>query len=107
GGPLRLLRPGPIEVEANTGSSGRIEAPGQLASHYSPSKPLRLDVSSGDPDEFLIGFGAVQGDVNLSPSSNLVEAAAKLFHLIHQADESSKPRIAVARVPDRGLGAAI
>src|SRR5206468_7233538 len=56
GGPLRLLRPGPIEVDAIQAASQRIEAPGQLASHYAPSKPLRLHASSAEPDEYLIGF---------------------------------------------------
>ena len=107
GGPLRLLRPGPIEVDAIQALSDRVEAPGQLASHYAPSKPLRLNASSAGPDEYLIGFGSVEGESNLSPSGDLVEAAARLFDLLHQADTSDKPRIAVAPVPDSGLGAAI
>jgi L-threonylcarbamoyladenylate synthase len=106
-GRLRLLRRGPIEVAADELSSGTIEAPGQLATHYAPSKPLRLNAASAEPDEYLIGFGAVAGDANLSPSSDLVEAAARLFDLLHQADASPKRRIAVAPVPDDGLGAAI
>ena len=106
-GPLRLLRPGPIEVDAEPNSNAKIEAPGQLASHYAPSKPLRLDVTSADADEFVIGFGNVSGGANLSPSGNLVEAAASLFDLLHEADASAKPRIAVAPIPDRGLGMAI
>ena len=105
---LRLLRRGPIEVpNAIASTSSAIEAPGQLASHYAPSKPLRLDVSDAAPDEFLIGFGAVEGDANLSPGGDLVEAAAHLFDLLHNADASDKTRIAVAPVPDEGLGAAI
>src|SRR5438270_7455364 len=107
GGPLRLLRAGPIEVDAMQAPSQRIEAPGQLASHYAASKPLRLNASSAEADEFLIGFGSIAGDANLSASGDLVEAAARLFDLLHQADASEKPRIAVALVPDRGLGAAI
>ena len=107
GGPLRLLRRGPIEIEAEAGPFDAIEAPGQLASHYAPSKPLRLGARTADSDEFLIGFGAVVGNVSLSPSGNLVEAAARLFDLLHKADASPKPRIAVTAVPDEGLGAAI
>jgi L-threonylcarbamoyladenylate synthase len=45
--------------------------------------------------------------LSLSPSSDLVEAASRLFDLLHEADESPKPRIAVAPVPDEGLGIAI
>jgi len=107
-GELRLLRRGPIEVEgARPASSGKVEAPGQLASHYAPSKPLRLNAADATADEYLIGFGPVEGDSNLSPTGDLVEAAAKLFGLLHEADSSAKPRIAVATVPDHGLGRAI
>ena len=107
GGPPRLLRRGPIEVVADLESGATIEAPGQLASHYAPSKPLRIDAATATNDEYLIGFGAVAGDSNLSPSGDLTEAAARLFDLLHQADASAKPRIAVAPIPDRGLGLAI
>ena len=107
GGPLRLLRPGPVAVDAAPVTGGKIEAPGQLASHYAPSKPLRLNAGSAHADEFLIGFGVIDGDVNFSRRGDLVEAAAQLFDLLHQADASPKPRIAVAPIPDEGLGAAI
>ena len=106
GGPLRLLRPGPIAVDAAADRRG-IEAPGQLPSHYAPSKPLRRDAADVSADEFLIGFGAVDGDASLSPTGDLIEAAAQLFDLLHQADASAKLRIAVAPVPEEGLGAAI
>jgi len=107
GGPLRLLRRGPIEVDAEAESGSAIEAPGQLASHYAPSKPLRLGAVRADWDEFLIGFGDIAGEANLSRSADLVEAAARLFDLLHDADASPKARIAVAPVPHEGLGAAI
>ena len=107
-GELRVLRRGPIEIAgAELVSDETIEAPGQLASHYAPSKPLRLNADEAAADEYLIGFGAVDGASNLSPSGDLVEAAARLFDLLHQADSSPKPRIAVAPVPGDGLGAAI
>ena len=107
GGPLRLLRPGPLEIAAEQADDGKIEAPGQLASHYAPSKPLRLNVTAASADEYLIGFGPIGGDANLSPSSDLIEAAARLFDLLHQADAAKKMRIAVAPVPDENLGKAI
>ena len=107
GGPLRLLRPGPVAVDAEYGPADQVEAPGQLVGHYAPSKPMQLNVTEAEPDQFLIGFGPVAGDVSLSASGNLVEAAARLFDLLHQADASAKPRIAVAPVPNDGLGEAI
>jgi L-threonylcarbamoyladenylate synthase len=108
GGPVRLLRRGPIEIAGALEETGKaIEAPGQLASHYAPSRPLRLNATDAARDEFLIGFGAIAGSANLSPSGDLVEAAAKLFDSLHVADASDRSRIAVAPVPKEGLGAAI
>jgi L-threonylcarbamoyladenylate synthase len=108
GGKLRLLRRGPMDIPgAELASGSGIEAPGQLASHYAPSKPLRLGATAAAGDEYLIGFGEIAGDSNLSPSGDLVEAASRLFDLLHQADASAKARIAVAPVPAAGLGAAI
>lgn len=107
GGTPRLLRPGPIEIYAEPVSGGKIESPGQLASHYAPSKPLRLGATSAEADEYLIGFGRIAGNSNLSKTGDLIEAAARLFELLHAADASPKPRIAIAPVPDEGLGAAI
>ena len=106
GGPLRLLRRGPIAIEAEEVTAG-IEAPGMLASHYAPSKPLRLDAAEAQEDEYLIGFGQVKGEVSLSERGDPIEAAARLFDLLHEADASPKPRIAVAPVPGDGLAAAI
>lgn len=107
GGPLRLLRPGPIQIDAEGSGSSTIEAPGQIALHYAPSKPVRLGATDAEYGEYLIGFGAVGGDSSLSPSGDLLEAAARLFELLHAADESEKARIAVAPVPDAGIGRAI
>ena len=107
GGELRLLRPGPVEIDAQLEPAGRIEAPGQLPSHYAPSKPVRLDCPTAGEGEYLIGFGAIEGDSNLSPDGNLIEAASKLFDLLHQAEASPMPRIGVAPVPEDGLGKAI
>jgi L-threonylcarbamoyladenylate synthase len=107
GGGLRLLRPGPVQVDVAQSTAAHIEAPGQLASHYAPSKPLRLDAVRAEPDEFLIGFGPVTGNVSLSPGGDLVEAAARLFDLLHQADSAPQLRIAVAPLPAHDLGGAI
>ena len=108
GGGLRLLRRGPIDLPDAIASTGAaIEAPGQMASHYAPSKPLRLNASNASPDEFLIGFADVAGHASLSPGGDLVEAASRLFDLLHDADASEMTAIAVAPVPEEGLGAAI
>lgn len=104
---LRLLRAGPIDLGLTLAETGPIEAPGQLASHYAPSKPLRLNATTAAPDEWLIGFGAVQGDTTLSADGDLIEAAAHLFDALHQAEDSPQPRIAIAPIPAGGLGDAI
>ena len=88
-------------------SPGKVTAPGQLATHYAPRKPLRLEATDANVDEWLIGFGPVTGDDTLSALGDPVEAAARLFDALHLADASLKPRIAVAPVPEDGIGAAI
>ncbi|MGZ8349293.1 MAG: L-threonylcarbamoyladenylate synthase [Allosphingosinicella sp.] len=106
-GELRLLRPGPIDLGLASGDLGNVEAPGQLASHYAPSRPLRLDATEAAADEWLIGFGDIAGDASLSRSGDLVEAAARLFDRLHEAEREDRARIAVAPVPRVGIGAAI
>jgi L-threonylcarbamoyladenylate synthase len=105
GGELRLLRPGPIDFGLEISTGGGVEAPGQLESHYAPSKPLRRGAHAAEPDEWLIGYSDVKGDDALGNS--LLEAAARLFDALHRAEASQKPRIAVAPVPEEGLGVAI
>ena len=114
-GEWQVLRPGPIAQDAlvallglpTATDSHQIEAPGQLASHYAPGKPVRLNARKAEPQEFLIGFGLVDGDVQLSATGDLAEAAAGLYAALHMAAASPKARIAVARIPDEGIGMAI
>lgn len=107
GGGLRLLRRGPLVIDAEETTDKKIEAPGQLSSHYAPRKPLRLDATEAEPDEFLIGYGTVKGDVSISERGDPVEAASKLFDLLYAADEAPQPRIAVAPIPGEAIAAAI
>ena len=115
-GAWQILRPGPIAADdiakilgcdPAAVTSAAIEAPGQLASHYAPGKPLRLGVVTAAPDEFLIGFGPVAGDLSLSPNGDLAAAAAGLYAALHAGAASAKPRIAVAPIPAEGIGMAI
>ncbi len=117
-GPATLLRPGGIPVEALEtalgaplvqADTGKITAPGQLASHYAPRGGVRINADHPEPGEVWVGFG-VPGDVlSLSVTGDLVEAAANLFHLLRQADDLAglSGRIAFGRIPDQGLGLAI
>lgn len=115
-GTWSLLRPGPIArqrlsailgADTEVAPRNNIEAPGQMASHYAPSKPLRLVATQATSDEFLIGFGEVVGDTSLSLTGDLAEAAARLYRCLHEADAAPHARIAVAPVPASGIGAAI
>ncbi len=112
----QILRPGPVTAEmimAVTGSDalvsagGSIEAPGQLASHYAPSKSLRLNAVAAETDEWHIGFGSIQGDDTLSVSGDLAQAASRLFAALHRADASDRGGIAVAPIAFEGIGVAI
>ena len=107
GGRVEVLRPGPVEIAGSARPGDSIEAPGQLASHYAPGKPLRLGADCAASDEFLVGFGPVAGDCSLSAAGDLGEAAARLYACLHEAAQAPQPRIAVAAVPKQGIGIAI
>ncbi|MFY8074715.1 MAG: L-threonylcarbamoyladenylate synthase [Sphingorhabdus lacus] len=113
---IEILRPGPVTTESLQTFSKRqpsqqtgqkIEAPGQLASHYAPTKTVRLNAQTAKDGEWLIGFGKVAGHDNLSPTADLAQAAAHLFDALHRADASPYRSIAVADIPDKGIGVAI
>lgn len=120
---LTLLRPGAVTAEAiaaiigepparGSHVSARPNAPGQLESHYAPNARVRLEASSTEPGEALLAFGddvpATTGPVlNLSPSGDLVEAAANLFAHLRALDATGARTIAVMPIPTHGLGEAI
>ena len=110
-GKVRLLRPGPIASAALGAvagdATGTIEAPGQMASHYAPTKKLRLGATEARGGEWLIGFADVPGNSSLSARGDLIEAAANLFQRLHEAEAADSAAIAVAPVPEQGLGTAI
>lgn len=111
-GPPRLLRPGGVPAEALEAALGRPMAPGGevapggQASHYAPRGAVRLDATEPRPGERMLGFGAVPGEITLSASGDLREAAGALFAALHALDAAGGP-IAVAPIPDHGLGRAI
>jgi L-threonylcarbamoyladenylate synthase len=119
-GAARLLRPGGVPVEALETAlglplllpeAGKITAPGQLAAHYAPGALVRLEAVAARPNEVWIGFGpqSAGAALSLSRAGDLVEAAARLFHTLREADRLAGPggAIAVAPVPETGLGRAI
>lgn len=118
-GTPELLRPGGLPLEALEaclgqplamgGSAAKPSAPGQLASHYAPGAAVRLNVTRPEAGELWLGFGpTAQGATrNLSPSGDLVEAAANLFHYLRELDPGAGTVIAVSPIPETGLGRAI
>lgn len=125
-----LLRPGGVAVEAleaEIGVIGRgiplaaaeasrtLRSPGLTVSHYAPRLPVRLKATWIAADEALLGFGFGMPEarlaINLSPAGDLAEAAAGLFEALHRLDAEAPKhglaRIAVAPIPEDGLGLAI
>lgn len=98
--------PVPDDMDRQNGVAS-VNAPGQLASHYAPKARVRLNATEKRGAEWHLGFGAVAGDVSLSPTGDLAEAAANLFALLHRADAKGVAELAVAPIPDTGLGRAI
>lgn len=115
GEPARLLRPGSVtraQIEALVGPLAEAEAdakrsPGRLALHYAPDAPVRIEQAAAAPGEAFLAFGPSDSPFNLSPSRDLAEAAANLFAMLRAADRTRPTAIAVAPIPDEGLGEAI
>lgn len=114
----RLLRPGAItraQIEAVIGPLAEAQAdakrsPGRLARHYAPDLPVRLEAEAPRPGEAFLAFGPAPGHdrvFQLSESRDLAEAAARLFAHLRAADRSGASAIAVAPIPNEGLGEAI
>jgi L-threonylcarbamoyladenylate synthase len=114
----RLLRPGSVtraELEAILGPLAEAEvdarrSPGRLTRHYAPQAPVRLNAAAPGPGEAFLAFGPWPSGAavwNLSPRADLAEAAANLFSHLRAADRTAPAAIAVAPIPEQGLGEAI
>lgn len=125
-GAPKLLRPGGVPRAAIEGVIGRPlvlagEAgaapisPGLLASHYAPAAQVRLEAAEGPRrGEAWLGFGPEHAGfmppaiaLNLSVAGDLTEAAANLFGYMRQLDAQGPAAIAIAPIPEHGLGEAI
>lgn len=89
-----------------------IKSPGMLLHHYAPSIPVRLNATSVEGDEALLAFGnnvpsGARTTLNLSPSGNLIEAAANLFAYLRRLDDPQHTCVAVVSIPEEGVGEAI
>jgi L-threonylcarbamoyladenylate synthase len=98
---------------ANRGAG--IVAPGMLTAHYAPRAEVVLNVDSPEAGDAILDFNArlsackesSHAYVDLSPSGELVAAAANLFAMLRSLDAAGARRIAVARIPGHSLGEAI
>lgn len=123
-GQLRLLRPGgapAAEIEriaharVTREEKATIQAPGMMASHYAPRAAMRLEATSIEPGEALLGFGPTRiagadkaaAVLVLSERGDTVEAAANLFEYMDRLDRTGAATIAVEPIPRDGLGEAI
>lgn len=119
-----LLRPGglprqdiervlgrPLGVPTVPSDNDAPLAPGMLSSHYAPKARLRLDATGAFAGEALLAFGNAPAHagltLNLSPSGNLIEAAANLFSHLRALDASGVRAAAVMKIPHDGMGEAI
>lgn len=123
GDDVQLLRPGVVTAEAieqiigkplsrRETSDSAPNSPGQLVSHYAPRASVRLNATSWTPADAVLAFGKAPSmpalqTINLSPSGNLIEAAANLFAALRMLDTSGAATIAVMPIPNEGLGEAI
>src|SRR6476619_2546701 len=122
GDEVTLLRLGALprqEIETVLGrklaapeAGSHVTSPGQLATHYAPVTPLRLDAGKPRRGEAFLAFGpnapSFAGPaINLSRRGDLVEAAANFFAALRTLDEAGVETIAVMPIPDHGLGEAI
>ena len=97
----------------------KFKSPGQIKKHYSPTKPL---FRFSHPDELqgidlsdagVLYFNKKYSELSfketffLSESGNLIEAASKLFDILHDMEESDIKTIYAISVPETGLGRAI
>lgn len=117
-GEARLLRPGAVtrnQLQAIVGPLAEAEddakrSPGRLALHYAPDAPVRINAKAPEAGEAYLAFGAWPENArvfNLSPAGDLAEAAANLFSYLRAADRLRPSVIAVAPIPEDGLGEAI
>ena len=104
------------KVEVKLYSSSNPKTPGQLTSHYSPSKKVVIgDIDSLISQHYgksvgILSFKTQYGLENayvLSASGSLTEAAQNLFGMLRELDQLSVEVILTELVPDAGLGRAI
>ncbi len=97
-----------VKINLNT---SKIIAPGQLKLHYSPGMPIRLNAKNARDNEAYLLFKKIEKNKPnyffLSKRGNLKEAAKNLYNILRKIKKSKYKSIAVAKIPDKGLGKTI
>ncbi len=101
-----------LDAEIKIMTHGRIVAPGMMKKHYAPKTPLRLNATKLMTGEIGLGFGGYDiGELNLSHEGSLAEAAANFYSMLRLLDAKAMRQkyqaIAIAQIPDEGVGLAI
>ena len=116
----KILRLGSLTIEEikNKFSNYKIEiihskiSPGNQLKHYSPNKPVRLNVKNVNKNEALLNFGKNDlisniKNLNLSIEEDLIEASHNFYNYLNVLDQSNCSGIAVVPIPNNGLGKTI
>ena len=87
-------------------------SPGNHLKHYSPRKPIRINVNNVKENEALLNYGKNKlssniKSLNLSFSENLTEASYNFYNYLNTLDKLDCNGIAVAPIPEIGLGKTI
>ena len=89
----------------------KIKSPGQFKSHYSPGIPVIMNRKYHEKNQAYVGFGKKfkegKNQFNLSKNGSLNEAANNLYKTMRKIKKRNFKSIAVARIPNIGLGYAI
>ena len=116
----KILRLGSLTIEEikNNFSNYEIKvensilSPGNQLRHYSPNKPIRINVDVVKKNEVLLNYGNNKlnssiKNLNLSAEENLIEASYNFYNYLNILDITECSGIAVAPIPDHGLGKTI
>ena len=91
--------------------SSKFIVPGQNKLHYSPDMPIRLNAKKVKDNEAYMLLKKIKSNkpnyYYLSKKGNLKEAAKNLYSLLRKIKKSKYKSIAVAKIPDKGLGKTI
>lgn len=109
----KILRKGAVSQEEIEDECGfkLISAHNSKFRHYKPEKPIIINVREVGENDALLAFGdtipGAKYSLNLSATSDLIEAAKNLFFMLRKLDATDAKRICVMPIPNVGIGSAI